>query len=474
MKLGDLLPVVPTTEAPAPPETSVEGAPPPEAGRDLPPPPGGDKSAKQGAGQDGEREGTPLEGVAKWVATGFVLISSLLTFLGLTSDDKLDRILGAYPGSGLLVFVLVGLAVVLAIIAPALPRKPQLGFGLIPAVLVVLSGVVYFTVPDLGEMSLWEQRKDFRWVFVTVLAILLLGVILGTWKRLPVPMNAMALAIAVISLSLGGYAAMKVAVLSKAPTGLGTISTELKTDSSRATLDVTVSLAAIDPENFVELRTSFLDDTTSTENPVPRKLASDATGLVTDTMQFLLPAPIPEFVTLSLYNCDAEDVNSTDADQGEEETAKGDDCVDMGLSTTVRLVADRNARLDLALVQHDDGIHLDLAGAGFGSGTPVMLCVQTTDVTTLDEGDQASKNPTQVLRLRTSAASDGSVQVEEILPNLPPLTLVEARASASSESCTDGEPATSATWTTYEKYVADTTDTTEPPVVEEPDTTDPS
>src|SRR5690606_24411340 len=66
----------------------------------------------------------PVTELARWLASGFTLLAGVLTFFGV-KEDVLDRALVQFPYAAMLVFCLVGGAVVAAVAVAVLPTTAE-------------------------------------------------------------------------------------------------------------------------------------------------------------------------------------------------------------------------------------------------------------------------------------------------------------------------------------------------------------
>jgi hypothetical protein len=155
-----------------------------------------------------------LSHVAAWTAGGFSLLVAALTFLGVR-EGYLDHMIRVYPGFALVVFLLVGAAVIAALLAPTFQAERGLYFHLGPflAWILVMSGllILQYWISDIDiDVSDEVVVNFFAWVF----GVVLLTATVLLW-RTAVPATAALLVLAVTNLGFGIYGAVRLTVVSK-------------------------------------------------------------------------------------------------------------------------------------------------------------------------------------------------------------------------------------------------------------------
>lgn len=153
-----------------------------------------------------------LDAVAKWLAGAFVLLSTVLTFIGI-KEGQLDRVLRNEPRGALFVFVLVGLAVVGGVVAPAVGPEKRIRLGLVVLALGVPLVVAGPFLPDLGD----GPGISGRWAaFAIVVGLLIVGGIAFFLGSLVTSLKAGTIAVALLLFAIGMYGAFKLSVTAKA------------------------------------------------------------------------------------------------------------------------------------------------------------------------------------------------------------------------------------------------------------------
>lgn len=149
-----------------------------------------------------------LPGLAKWMAGGFTFLSAILTFFGI-KEGVLDRIVRTNARASLLVFCLIGLAVVAGAVAPVLARDWQIRAWVVVAAIAVLVLVVGVSLPDLDGTS---GGSGWTWAPPVVAVVVVAAV---ARSRLYMPLIAAALVVGIACLGLGLYGAAKLSVEAK-------------------------------------------------------------------------------------------------------------------------------------------------------------------------------------------------------------------------------------------------------------------
>lgn len=193
--------------------------------------------------QEQERQ-KKLDAIAAWLAGAFGLASTVLVYIGI-KDGELDRLLRNEAPDALLVFTLIGLAVAIGVVAPAIDPGAKLRLGL--AVALVGTGLVAaaYVLPNLGETPGGDHVIYIGGGIATALAAFL------TWGR-PVPLKATLLVVGVVLFSTGLYGAFKLAVSEKSIKDRPIITTKLnEAKEGNSTLTVTVKAARLRTEEHL-------------------------------------------------------------------------------------------------------------------------------------------------------------------------------------------------------------------------------
>ena len=105
-----------------------------------------------------------LSDLSKWAASGFALLASILSFLGI-KEGYLDRIIAESPQASVFVFAALGLGVVASLIAATTnPLWNVYAVWMIAAVLAV-AVVTYLAVPDLDGDN---KTTTLAWVGLAI------------------------------------------------------------------------------------------------------------------------------------------------------------------------------------------------------------------------------------------------------------------------------------------------------------------
>jgi hypothetical protein len=226
-----------------------------------------------------------LSDLSKWAASGFALLASVLSFLGI-KEGYLDRIIAESAQASVFVFTALGLGVLASLIAASTnPLWNVYAVWMIAAVLG-LAVTTYLAVPDIDGDN---APTTLAWVGLGIGVALVIYAFANReyWKlALPVAL----LLIAVTATSAGLYSAVKISVASKAlpedlevgtPTvrvvnGLAQVLVSLKGSQQtyRAGL-VQVTGVATDRDGSIQIGTKRYrpDETNGVEQTLPFPLA---------------------------------------------------------------------------------------------------------------------------------------------------------------------------------------------------------
>ena len=151
-----------------------------------------------------------LPEVAKWAAAGFVVLASIVTFLGV-QGGVLDRVLRQGAVTSLWIFTLVGGGLLCAVLAPAFSARRWVRLS-VPAVVVVLLGLVtWLRLPRIeGDDSVGLPPAAGWAIFAGLVVVALL---LSRWH---LPVVAAVLTVGIAALSMGLYGATKASVVATA------------------------------------------------------------------------------------------------------------------------------------------------------------------------------------------------------------------------------------------------------------------
>lgn len=156
-------------------------------------------------------EASKLGDLLKWVGGGFALLTGIATFFGI-QQGVVARIVRIHPYPVLWVFILVGVAVVLALTVPAITSNTSVPWWLV----VLLGGAVVvasvFLSPDLRG-----RQPDTPWTWLVIVAIGVTAAVLAFVKN-PSPTLSWSVALVIIAvtcLSCGLYIVTKLSVLEK-------------------------------------------------------------------------------------------------------------------------------------------------------------------------------------------------------------------------------------------------------------------
>jgi|BarGraNGADG00312_1021997.scaffolds.fasta_scaffold17605_3 hypothetical protein len=182
-----------------------------------------------------------LEGTLTWVGGGFTLLAGIATFFGI-KDGVLASVIRTEPYTTLAVFVLVGLAVILSLLSPALQGDhavpPWMLIGAIGVVLVVTS----IAAPDLPKQNPeWWTHPIF--ISVVVAGCFALAAFLaaraGGERRLGWPI--VCLILAVFCLASGLWIVTKISVIQTMKLDTAAVTATLKVEDGQTSIQLAAS-----------------------------------------------------------------------------------------------------------------------------------------------------------------------------------------------------------------------------------------
>lgn len=183
-----------------------------------------------------------------WLAGGFTLLAGVAAFFGM-KDGVLARVVRLHPQATIAVFLFVGLAVVLALFAPALvpgrreaddpPDVP--GWVLVTVIGALVVSAVLVT-PDLPGV---HRFIDSWWGTAgVVVAFVVLAAVVAAWgprHRIGTGWQSAAVVVAVVSLGCGLYTSVKLAVLEKVGLQGAVVVSQLSTADGRTSVTLKAS-----------------------------------------------------------------------------------------------------------------------------------------------------------------------------------------------------------------------------------------
>jgi hypothetical protein len=254
------------------------------------------------AGSDEIFDGTKIEALSKFCAAGFTALAAILAFFGIQGGG-VDQILAQDATGALWVFVCLGWGVVSSMFAAAVNSK-WLIQAWIPFVLVLMQAAFTRYMVD----PLVESRRAPTVLFLVLVAIgLVTCIYLGLTNRL-IAVNAVLLAAAVVSTSIGLYSATKLSVASKAESGVLAVRGSEGNDASRSTFVITLKGSRLQPgDRRVELR-GVADAQNEDASAVLIGVATvrpDNAGEVNESLTYPIELTSWEFLTVRV--CEAAD-----------------------------------------------------------------------------------------------------------------------------------------------------------------------
>ena len=393
-----LAPPAPAAGPPAPP-----APPPPAAGPPAPPAP-----------CDSADE---LDKVAKWLAGAFVLLSTVLTFIGI-KEGQLDRILRNEPRAALFVFLLVGLAVIGGVVAPAVHPDKRIRLGLVVLALGVPVAVAGPFLPDIGE----GPGISGIWAGVAIAGgLLLVGVIAFFLFNLVTSLKAGTIAVALLLFAIGMYGAFKLGVAGKAAKDRPGITAAFSTKDATPVVSVGLKASGLRTDEHLSgtvwgygSRTTNreLDSFPCGENCLllyAFRIGADDTGAVDTT--FDVPLTPGDFARVSIRTLvchgQALDRSATPGDRLRAEQEDLDRCAPTKEKTAyldlrIPAIPDR-PRLSMSVKPAaDDGRQLDVSPAMDGLGGDAVVAVRVF-------ADPGSGRYQQVAAFDIAPAASGAV-----------------------------------------------------------------
>lgn len=439
----------------------------------------GDKSSSQKDG-DGNEESKVGEagwrGIAAWIAGAFGLLAGVLAYLGV-KDLTLYRLVGSYPYPTMLVFILVGIAVVTAILVPGLADPAETGksgsvllrryLELLLIVGTALSLVVSWAVPNIGGVPN-SGGVGLALVMLLIAAVVALVFDLLTpgrartssdgtdtspvdsvfSRRVSLPFAMLGLG--AVCLSFGFYSAVKVAVLSKVPSIAPRVEASLEGTGVERVVSVTLSAAQNDPRGIVlvRLRDASIERDKAADLAAEqesgaalgvdskllgqRALYPDGTGLVEGTVKFRAPTGAP-VVAIDVWSCSRDQVTNCGHSLANGTFAGS------AATTSLFIPENQSGSLGVGVATTAEGVPTaSVVGANLTAGDVVQLCVAYDGV--------------PVMTASRPATEAGAFEWTEPMPAMKAgttarLVVVNGSLPASSGGgCETGDGSVEATW----------------------------
>jgi hypothetical protein len=289
---------------------------------------------------------TKIDDAAKWAAGGFMLLAGLLGFLGI-KEGVLDRLLRDNPDRALFIFLLVGIGVVLSLLAPAFRADQFVNVPAICAVIAVLGGIAV----TLG----WDERSTGRMI-ISIVGFALLALLAGVLWHGSISLVAAALILAVVSTSMGLYAAATLAVASKTLPEKPRVSGALVEEGGREVVKVVAKASKRENKDLVVLVLghAVANDDAGVELG-HATFGPDGVGEIDATQTF--PVFSVQWAALSVAYCADTDCKAR--------------------SETVRLRPDRGGtRVGAAVTVEAGAVHAAVTAVGVAPGTIVRVRVE--------------------------------------------------------------------------------------------------